>query len=133
MRRMAHILSGSPLFRKARRLTKGSVCHKLKFMRPLIAFISLCSLGLADYCPETALSFDAYGHVRPQWSPDGGWIACQRADGTNHLQIYKLPVNGDPQVALTSTLYHHEYPQWSPDGNWLVFQRRDGSGTFLRR
>ncbi len=64
---------------------------------------------------------------RPQWSPDGEWIAFVGYDSANALAIYKMRPDGTELQQLTTQLGTTQYTErtayleWSPDSQWIVF------------
>ena len=68
------------------------------------------------------------------WSPDGRWIAFQRALGEGRLGIYMIPSIGGAEVELTEAqipvgaVTVHSNLSWSPDGKWLAYPDRDSAG-----
>jgi dipeptidyl aminopeptidase/acylaminoacyl peptidase len=61
------------------------------------------------------------GHdTRPQWSPDGKWIAfLSSREGAP--QVYVMPAKGGPPKKITSLSTGADNEKWSPDGRWVAF------------
>jgi dipeptidyl aminopeptidase/acylaminoacyl peptidase len=61
------------------------------------------------------------GHdTRPQWSPDGKWIAfLSGSDGAN--QVYVMPAQGGSLKKITSLSTGADNEKWSPDGRSIAF------------
>ena len=58
---------------------------------------------------------------RPDWSPDGQWLALGKG-----AQIYKITVTKDSLVQLTTDPLRKFHPSWSPDGKWIAFSAGAG-------
>ena len=58
--------------------------------------------------------------TRPQWSPDGKWIAfLSTRDGAS--QVYVMPAQGGNAKKVTSISTGGDNEKWSPDGRWIAF------------
>ena len=61
------------------------------------------------------------GHdTRPQWSPDGKFIAYL-SDREGASQVYVMPAQGGSAKKITSLSTGAENEKWSPDGRWIAF------------
>lgn len=56
---------------------------------------------------------------RPEWSPDGGFIAVTGSDWGS-TDVYMVTADGLNAVLLTKTAWHEYQPAWRPDGAALV-------------
>ncbi len=67
---------------------------------------------------------------RPQWSPDGSWIAVardDRCDPEGEKDIVLIRPDGSDEVNITADLAYATQPRWSPDGSQLVYDGGDWS------
>jgi len=64
----------------------------------------------------------------PTWSPDGHWIAYERAGS-----IYRVNFWGRHRMRLAARMQGNNFrnPKWSPDGQWIVF--RDNTDLYIIR
>lgn len=81
---------------------------------------------------EIAVADSPADEVRPQWSPDGRFLAFVRTGGPDPgLCVVPAALDGkgglEPVVVLAGTGVR-EYT-WSPDGRWLACVRRDKTGA----
>ncbi|HSQ34810.1 MAG TPA: hypothetical protein VLQ89_02355, partial [Candidatus Binatia bacterium] len=68
------------------------------------------------------------GNCRPDWSPDGKWIAyvSDVADGKG--DVWTMDANGNNKMRVTLGDESFDYnPAWSPDGRWIVYETTTGS------
>jgi len=59
-------------------------------------------------------------YFRPRFSPDGQWIACAEAGGSEY-RMFVLPVSGGPPRRIAANFYRAQGPVWSPDGKKILF------------
>ncbi len=59
-------------------------------------------------------------YLRPEWSPDGRWIAYDATVAGNR-EIYVIPSGGGVARQLTQNLARDEEAAWSPDGGKIAF------------
>lgn len=66
--------------------------------------------------------------VRPNWSPDGRWIAFSNTGSLDAggYDIYVIDVNGNRRRRLTRSPGQDTAPVWSPDGRWIAYLRPSG-------
>ncbi len=81
------------------------------------------------------LTFDAFIHQMPSWSPDGKKVAYITDAGSSAVfgsALYAKPANGSGQDELLLKLGEPSnpvtltWPQFSPDGKYLVFHKQSG-------
>lgn len=94
----------------------------------IIKLLATRSTTLQCECPAIHTIIDERASVQnPEWSPDGGWIAFDKADisddGSLRLngQIYFVSTDGKEVHKLTGDDKNYQYPTWSPDGRKLAF------------
>jgi Tol biopolymer transport system component len=78
----------------------------------------------------TKISSRGFGARSPAWSPDGRWIAYQRAVGPGTVRLGLMRPDGSGRRAILANGANRE-PSWSPDGRWLLFSRKVGTDTDL--
>lgn len=57
---------------------------------------------------------------RPDFSPDGEWVAFSMAGS-----IWKIRIEGGVAYELTAAATYDSSPAWSPDGRWIVYTADD--------
>jgi Tol biopolymer transport system component len=56
------------------------------------------------------------------WSPDGRYIAANRATANGGYDLWILPVSGDEEpYSLVTSDFDVGYARFSPDGKWLAY------------
>jgi dipeptidyl aminopeptidase/acylaminoacyl peptidase len=81
-------------------------------------------LACVDGSDSHQLTFGEYSTIRPQWSPNGKWIAfVSGRDGSNDL--YLLPVDGGDATRRTATASGIGNYKWSPDSARIAFVTQD--------
>ena len=65
------------------------------------------------------------------WSKDGRTLIFNDDDSTNGLDIWQLPVGGDPGP-LVATRARENWARLSPDGHWLAYTSDEFAGPGLR-
>lgn len=69
-----------------------------------------------------------YGNVgKPDWSPDGKWLAYSKPDSSRVTDIYLVPSNGGEEKKVTFESFSESSPLFSPDGRKLFFTRNDST------
>lgn len=69
-----------------------------------------------------------YGNVgKPDWSPDGKWLAYSKADVSRVTDIYLAPSTGGEEKKVTFESFSEGSPRFSPDGRKLFFTRNDST------
>ena len=66
------------------------------------------------------------GITRPNWSPDGKWLAYSRQDVSRSSDIYMLPATGGDEKKVTFDSFNEMGPQFSADSKKLYFIRMEG-------
>jgi Tol biopolymer transport system component len=70
---------------------------------------------------EEQVTYDPSDKFRPQYSPDGNWIAYTVEDTLNEcLNIYKIPPEGGEAINLTNDTISYENQVWSSDNSWIM-------------
>jgi Tol biopolymer transport system component len=88
---------------------------------------TVLAIGLLILCApapsaaaEATLLIDNAGY--PTWSPAGDAIACARlVSGTDHVQVWTVPVGGGDPVMRTQDPDEAYMPTWLPDGGRIVY------------
>lgn len=57
---------------------------------------------------------------RPEWSPDGNYIAYQKTDATGKDSIMLMNADGSGAHSITTGTYEEWSPAWLPNGNQLL-------------
>lgn len=101
--------------------------------------------NVTDTPENRANNIGPTGHYRPQWSPDGEWIALssdRNTDWTGHsdgtgwehtqsLSIYVVRTNGsDFRKVVGEEGMSMGQPQWSPDGSKIIFNSMTTESTY---
>ena len=106
-----------------------------------VALADLCLISIfGGYPRPLTTSGDIRGPA--VWSPDGKWLAVERAtDGPESL-LQILPPGGGPARTVFRGRIHHPRlgpgdsrigcTRWSPDGHYLLFATRESSTSSLR-
>ncbi|MBI1357849.1 MAG: hypothetical protein GC160_26225 [Acidobacteria bacterium] len=68
----------------------------------------------------------------PQWSHDGKRVLYASHRGSQHVNLYVLPVAGGEPYQLTFGRYDHFDPRWSPDGEWIAYIANEPGVSELR-
>lgn len=73
----------------------------------------------------------------PAWSPDGGWVAYSRQNGSRHrifLARYPFQLPEKDINALTGGSVD-THPTWSPDGQWILYNaiRQGNAEIYIMR
>jgi len=83
--------------------------------------------------PEVLVPSDPdHNHFYPTWSPDGRWLAFNRAEGDGYsnpaAELWILPADGGPAISLdqaNGTDVGNSFPRWAPlpddSVQWLTF------------
>ncbi len=83
--------------------------------------------------PEVLVAADeTWNHFYPTWSPDGRWLAFNRAEGSGYAnpaaELWILPAGGGSAIALDQANgddVGNSYPRWAPlpddSVQWLTF------------
>lgn len=74
---------------------------------------------------DAVLTKGPWRDTRPQWSPDGQFLAFVSTRGSNGRQVWVLPAGGDTPWALTSFAGGVVDFAWSPDSRRLVVVARE--------
>jgi hypothetical protein len=61
------------------------------------------------------------------WSPDGKLLFYDEAHPDSGLDIWRLPLGGEPEPVLVSPA-REEYPTVSPNGQWLAYHSNEFGG-----
>jgi hypothetical protein len=66
--------------------------------------------------------------AKPDWSPEGRWIAYETKDAGGRPAVAVIPADGSapPRVVAQGA-----DPSWSPDGGWIVYAARTRRGFRL--
>ncbi len=89
--------------------------------------------------PKAVTTFVGSDDGRPQWSPDGKWIAYLQGDEPRFsaYELRKLAVvpaeGGVPRVLTASLDRPVSAPRWAPDGRSLVFLVADDRAQYAAR
>jgi Tol biopolymer transport system component len=72
------------------------------------------------------------GDTSPAFSPDGRWVAFERAVdfGSGNGGLFVIRTDGSGQRRLTDDSTGAGYPRWSPDGKRILFSQRVEATTF---
>ncbi|MEM7354345.1 MAG: winged helix-turn-helix domain-containing protein [Acidobacteriota bacterium] len=83
--------------------------------------------------PERLTSISSGLMGRPQWSPDGDWIAFD-SSAERQVDVYVIPAEGGTARRLTTDPAEDCLPAWSRDGSRLYFaSNRSGRWQIWRR
>ncbi len=85
----------------------------------------LTSLNVDSWAPLTKWP-SAEG--RPQWSPDGQYIAflSTKDQKKNEWGLFVVDANGTTEPRkLVDRVINHDFPEWHPDGQHIFFVRQD--------
>ena len=70
---------------------------------------------------DTRLVSEGTDPVAQSWSPDGRFLAYVAFDPQTHLDVWILPMAGDPPRPFLRSPFNERQPQISPDGRWLAY------------
>ncbi len=82
-----------------------------------------------DDAAELTTDADLVSHVRPTWSPDGGWIAYERQTDTqaSAAQIVLIAPDGAASFAITDGKHRDMAPAWAGERRIVFASDRGGA------
>jgi len=114
--------------------------------RVLLRVVPVALLGLAvavgggARAQETVLTTDLVDHLNPGWSPDGNWLAYERATSFGYHQVYKRESSTapKPEIPLANAPgQDNRDPRWSPVAGssgqyWIAYSTTSNPESQLR-
>jgi Tol biopolymer transport system component len=134
---IVELTSGDAIQERPAVSSDGSTIAYADFVdRPLGADLGL-HLANADGTKSRALTKGGKGGVNagdtsPSFSPDGRWVAFERAVDfdTGKAGLFVIRSDGTGLRRLTDDALGAGYPRWSPDGKRILFTQHNDTTTF---
>ena len=93
---------------------------KIAFMSSRNGFSDIWIANSDCSSPVQLTVFKQYSVGSPKWSPDGKWLAFDRAvKGQN--DVFTIEISTRRVYRLTENKEHDYLPTWSHDGKWIYF------------
>jgi Tol biopolymer transport system component/DNA-binding winged helix-turn-helix (wHTH) protein len=93
---------------------------KIAFMSSRNGFSEIWIANSDCSSPVQLTAFKQYSVGSPKWSPDGKWLAFDRAvKGDN--DVFTIEISTRRVYRLTENKEHDYLPTWSHDGKWIYF------------
>ena len=102
--------------------------NSLVFARQYSGTADLYRQAITREGQEALLLHGGINALPLDWSRDGKWIIYQQQDQKTGLDLWLLPLDGDPKpVPYLRTPFNETLAAFSPDGRWIAYQS-DESG-----